>query len=366
MTDKKLRIGVVGLGIGRHQLNCFLDDDRVKVTAIAENAIKLRDDGENVEKFVAGMGAKLYRDGVEMINSGDIDAVSLAVTPKHRMVLLEAAAKRKMPVLMEKPMSANLAEAVKMARIIRDSGMFFMMEYPMRYFPQMVELRELIDNGTVGQVLSLNAELQTPWNPPETHWAWDPENGNGLLNEAIIHLYDTANYLCGTPVSVYAVGGHYFGKTNLEDSAILTVRYQDGAVATLNGGGLGTTAMAAEPLSVHVFGRGGEAIVTGRDWLYTTLKYASRTDKEPTTKTVEPPARFKLMGFNTREFARCVIENAPTACGLEAGLLAQCVVDAMKESIRTGQVAKVKTLKELLPPGPTRFVQTKITADARA
>ena len=348
MNTKKLRIGVVGLGIGRGQVRCFLEDERVQLVAVCDNAIKLRQDGMLVEDFARSIGVKLYRDGVEMINSGEIDAISLAVTPKHRMVLLEAAAAKKMPVLMEKPMAANLGEAVKMARVIKKSGIFFMMEYPMRYFPQLVEVKQLIDDGTLGQVWSLNAELQTGWNPPETSWVWDPNNGNGLLNEAIIHLYDTASYLCGKPTEVYAVGRHHMGKTNLEDSAVLTIRFENGSVAILNGGGLGTAAMAAEPMSVHVFAENGEALVTGRDWLYKSLTYATRTDKIRTEKSWEPPPRFQIMRYNTREFARCLLENVPTACDLEVGITAQCVVDAMKESIRTGKVAKVQSAQALI------------------
>ncbi len=348
MARNKLRVGVVGLGIGRGQVECLLEDERVQLSAIAENAIKLRRDGKLTEEFVASTGAKLYRDAVEMINSGDIEAVSLAVTPKHRLILLEAAAKEGLPVLMEKPMAASLDDAIAMARIIKSSGILFMMEYPMRYSPPMVKLRELIDTGVVGRVLSLNAELQTAWNPPEGHWAWDPANGNGLLNEGIIHLYDSANFLCGTPVEVYAVGGHYFGKTKLEDSAVLTIKYENGSVAVLNGGGLGTAAMAAEPMSIHVFGANGEAYVTGRDWQYKAIDFASRVDSKPTNIIWDTPPRFQLMKYNLHEFVSCVISKKPTTCGLKAGLQAQCVVDAMKESIRIGQVAKVKSVQEFI------------------
>ena len=346
MSPAKLRIGVIGLGIGRGHVECLLGDERVQLAAIGENAIKLRRDGMLTEEFVASTGAKLYRDAVEMINSGDINAVSLAVTPKHRLVLLEAAAKKGLPVLMEKPMAATLDDAIAMGRIIKKSGILFMMEYPMRYSPPLVKLRELIDSGVVGPVLSMNAELQTGWNPPEGHWAWDPTNGNGLLNEAIIHLYDSANFICGNPVEVYAVGRHYFGQTQLEDSAVLTIKYENGSVAVLNGGGLGTNAMAAEPMSMHVFGEKGEAIVTGRDWQYKAISFATRTDKAPTTLAWEVPPRFQLMRYNLREFVTCVINKQPTACGLVAGLKAQCVVEAMKESIRTGQVAKVRSVAE--------------------
>lgn len=348
MNDSKLRVGVVGLGIGLGHVECLLKDDRVQVAAIGENAVKLRRNGRSTEEFTASIGAKLYSDAVEMINSGEIDAVSLAVTPKHRLLLLEAAAKKGLPVLMEKPMAANLDDAIEMAKIIRDSGIFFMMEYPMRYSPPMVKLRELIDSGTVGPVLSLNAELQTSWNPPEGHWAWDAKNGNGLLNEAIIHLYDSANYLCGNPVEVYAVGGHYFGSTDLEDSAVLTIKYENGSVAVLNGGGLGTNAMGAEPMSVHVFGRNGEAIVTGRDWQYKTISYASRNDKTPTTSSWEPQARFELMRYNLLEFVSCILEKKPTECDWMAGIRAQMVVDAMQRSIRSGQVEKVRQIDETL------------------
>jgi predicted dehydrogenase len=348
MSQKKLRVGVVGLGIGRGHVECFLQDERVQLAAVGENALKLRRDGQLTEAFAASVGAKLYPDAVAMIESGDIDAVSLAVTPKHRMVLLEAAARRGLPVLMEKPMAATWEDSLAMARIVRRAGILFMMEYPMRYSPPIAKLRELIDTGVVGPVLSVNAELQTGWNPPAGHWAWDAANGNGLLNEAIIHLYDTTNFVCGNPVEVFAVGRHYFGRTDLEDSAVLTIKYENGSVAVLNGGGLGTNAMAAEPMSMHVFGVHGEALVTGRDWQYQAIRFATRTDQAPTALAWDVPPRFQLMRYTLREFVSCILERRPTACGLEAGLRAQGVVAAMKESIRTGKVAAVRSARDLI------------------
>ena len=99
-------------------------------------------------------------------------------------------------------------------------------------------------------------------------------------------------------------------------------------------------------MSMHVFGQNGEAIVTGRDWQYKAINFATRTDKAPTALSWETPPRFQLMRYNLREYVSCIISRQPTACGLVAGLKAQCVVEAMKESIRTGQVAKVRSVAE--------------------
>ena len=326
---------------------CFREDPRVELVAVADNVPRLRQDGQTPVGFAASIGVRHYVDAAEMISSGTIDAVSLAVRPVHRLPLLRAAAARRMPVLMEKPMSASIEEALEIARIVKDSGIFFMMEYPMRYFPQLVELRRLIDQDVVGKVWAMTGDIQTPWNPPAGSWVWNASDGNGLLNEAIIHLYDTAHFICGRPKNVYAVGRNHMGHGELEDSGAAIVRFEGGSVATLHGGGLGAAAMAAEPLSLHVYGESGEALVTGRDWLYKTLIHASRKDKEPTVRNWEPPPRFQIMRYNLREFVGCVLDGRPTGCGLEAGLVAQGIVDAIKRSMASGMAEPVRSFEGL-------------------
>ena len=76
----------------------------------------------SLTEYADSIGAAAYPDGVAMIENADIDAVSMCVSPKWREPLVVAAAKRQLPVIMEKPMAWDTAQGEKLARIATDAG----------------------------------------------------------------------------------------------------------------------------------------------------------------------------------------------------------------------------------------------------
>lgn len=144
---KDVKIGIVGLNLGQWHIETIAELEDAVVAAVADNAPKIKvppyGGGKQmtVVEYAKSIGANGYDDGVVMIESEDLDALSLCISPKYREPLLKAAAKKKVPVLMEKPMAGCLKQARQFAKIASDVGMMFMMEYPLRYFPVMERLK---------------------------------------------------------------------------------------------------------------------------------------------------------------------------------------------------------------------------------
>lgn len=342
MTDE-LKIGIVGLNLGQWQIETIAQLDGARVAAVTDNAPQIRvpEGGPmTVANYAATIDAIPYSDGVEMMEEADLHAVSLCVSPKHREPLLVAAAGRKLPVLMEKPMACCVAQAERVARIVEDAGIIFMMEYPLRFFPAMRRLKALLDAGPLGKPLSVTGELQACHKPGKDHWLWDPANGNGFLNECTTHLYDTLCFLCGKPRKVYASGRNYRGASDLEDSAVITIEFENGSYAAANGGGLGTSAFGV-PMFVHLYAENGEALVTGSNWMYDRIAWALAGDSEKTVEEFDLPPRRQIMRYNLEHFIQCVRDDATPSCGAEDGLNAQRIVEALKESIAAGQAVKL-------------------------
>ena len=288
-------------------------------------------------KYADSIGAVAYTDGVEMIENADIDAVSLCVSPKWREPLVVAAAKRKLPVNMEKPMASSAAQGEKLAEIASDAGIMLMMEYPLRFFPAMQKLKSLLDDGPLGKPLSVTGELQACFMYPKDHWTWDPQNGNGFLNESITHLYDTMCFICGTPVKVYAKGGSYKGASDMADAALAMIEFENGSYAAANGGAIGAKAFST-PMYVHVFAENGEARVTGPDWMYNKVEWATTDDTELSVQEYSLPQRRQIMIYNLEHFVECVRDGVAPSCDAEDGLNAMRIVDGLRESMATGNV----------------------------
>jgi predicted dehydrogenase len=335
-----VRLGIVGLGFGQRHVETAGGLEGVRVAAVADN----RPVGGKtpVADYARGIGAAGYDDGARMIAEADLDAVDLVVAPKFREPLLEAAAKRRLPVLMEKPMAVSVAQAERFARIVADAGIPLMIEYPMRFYPAIRRARELLYDGPLGKPWNVEGSLQTFWNPPAGHWTWDADNAGGLINECGCHLLDTLCFLCGSPSSVYAIGGNVMQLGGQPDTAAMVLRFDSGCTGVANVGGLGTWAMGV-PMQVRIFAENGEVRVRGNDWTCDTVDWSLRGwDAKLKTETHPAPPREELLRCNMAEFLRVVREGIEPPCGLADGLRVQRLIAAVVESIRTGRQANVQ------------------------
>jgi len=334
-----VKLGIVGLGFGQCHVGTVGKMDGVRVSAVADD--KPVGGQTPVAEYAAKIGAAAYADGVKMIAEADIDAVDIVVAPKFREPLLRAAAKRKLPVLIEKPMAANVAQAQTFAAIAAEAGIPLMIEYPMRFYPAVQRAAELLGAGPLGAPLNVEGNLQTFWNPPQGHWTWDADNVGGLINECSCHLLDTLCFLCGQPSSVFASGGNVMGMGEHPDTAAMLIEFAGGCTGVVNAGGLGTWAMGT-PMQIRVFAANGEARLSGRDWTYDRLDWALRGWEEKTKSEDHPaPPRQELLRCNMEQFLRVVREGIAPPCGPAEALRAQKLIAAAAESMRSRRSVRI-------------------------
>ena len=334
---REIRIGIVGLGFGTAHAETIANIDGLRVAAVADNAPMARGKKMSVADYAASIGAAAYSDGVKMIEEADIDAVDLVVAPQWREPLLVAAAKRKLPALMEKPMANNVAQAQRFARIASEAGIALMMEYPMRFHPAMQRMKALLYDGPLGKPLSVTAELQTMWNPQAGHWCWAQDVDGGAITECGCHLLDTVCSLCGRPTEVFAVGGNFKGHGKTVDSAALTIQFENGSHALANAGGLGSRAFNV-PMCVKVYAENGEALASGANWVYHKVAWALCGPNETLREeALEGPPRWEILRQNMMAFARVVRGEIAPPCTAEDGLVVQRLIAAMVKSIASGR-----------------------------
>ena len=341
-SDSEIRLGIVGMRLGLWHAGAIAEMDGVSIVAVSDN-VKGKLPGPNItlQEWADSLGADAYTDGVEMIKNADIDAVDLCVSPKWRVPLVEAASSRGLPVLLEKPWGTNMAHGQAIADIIKQSNLLHMVEFPLRYFPPIVALKELLDEGPIGRPFVVNAEIvmgEMPAKMPE-HWMWDPDNGNGAINENTCHVFDTICHLLGTPVSLHAFGASYHGaEPTLPDGAVANIRFESGAVASVTGGSLGANALRT-PTWLDVYAEKGQALVTGIDHMFDTLTWGrAEGEGEPTREHwPNPPLRTLIVRYAIEEFVNSVRTGEQPESDADAGLKALALAMAVNKSVATGE-----------------------------
>jgi predicted dehydrogenase len=124
-------------------------------------------------------------------------------------------------VVTEKPMTIDAEKCQEIIDAVKRTGRDVRVSFNYRYAPHNTKIRELIKNGVIGDVFSVNFE----WALNTQHgadyfrrWHRDKRNSGGLLVHKSTHHFDLVNFWLGTtPETVYAQGGlRFYGRENAE------------------------------------------------------------------------------------------------------------------------------------------------------
>jgi predicted dehydrogenase len=150
--------------------------------------------------------------------------------PQHHAIALAAIAAGK-AALVEKTFTATVAGAEEIIAAARQRQVFVMEAMWTRFQPAIVAARALIDDGAIGEVRQLQADLgvDRPYNPADR--LFDPAQGGGATLDLGVYVVSFAQYFLGTPDRVEVSGS--LAPTGVDAEAGLLLGYGDGRVATL-------------------------------------------------------------------------------------------------------------------------------------
>jgi UDP-N-acetylglucosamine 3-dehydrogenase len=133
-------------------------------------------------------------------------------------------------VLCEKPISTTVDDARAIISASEASGSQFRTAFPVRYLPSVVRTREIVRERSLGRILAING---TNHGQIPGGWFLDPElAGGGAVMDHTVHLADLLRWMLDVEVrSVYAEVDSFFGATETDDAAILTLELEGGSFA---------------------------------------------------------------------------------------------------------------------------------------
>lgn len=148
---------------------------------------------------------KWYDNADDLINDPDINAIYIATPPdSHKEYTLKAAKSGK-PVYVEKPMARNYKECISMVNACKKGNVDLYVAYYRRALPNILKVKEIVENGIIGDVRFVNINLQKPLSPEisglndnSTNWRIKPEiSGGGYFYDLASHQLDALDFLLG-------------------------------------------------------------------------------------------------------------------------------------------------------------------------
>jgi predicted dehydrogenase len=272
----EIRWGVVGPGrIAEKVVADFDVVEGARPVAVASRSL------ERAEKFAGRHGLeRAHGSYAEIVADPDVDVLYLATPhPQHHAVAM-AALRAGKALLVEKAFTATTAGAAEVIDLARATGVFTMEAMWTRFQPAVVALRELIADGAIGEVRSVQADLGVAREYDATDRLFSIELGGGALLDVGVYVVSFAQMLLGDPSSVTTTGSLFPSGADAE--AALLLAYGDGRSATLT-----TSLRHALPGQARVFGTAGWIDVLPRFHHPDTI-VLHRAGAEPETITRPP------------------------------------------------------------------------------
>lgn len=319
-----VRIALIGAGgfVTNVHLPNIRSDTNAKVQVIANRRGTSAGD---VARLLGG--AHATTDWREAIAREDVDLVVIGTRHDSHAEIAAAALTAGKAVLVEKPLGLSREEidAVWSAAAGSDR---LAIGFNRPFAPLARALAAEV-KAAGSEHLQLVYRVNAPL-PPE-HWLNDPATGGGRVQGEACHMFDFANWLCGTPVSVFAAALPAPPTLRTVESISATIVYAKGSVATIHYSGAGASAMPKERI---------EVLCGGRSWVLDDFKSLISYGTGATRTQSDRGGDKGHAALMAAALAACRGEQ-PFEPGLAAAYAAQSVALAALESIATGSARSV-------------------------
>ena len=204
-----MRVAVIGGGaMGQHHIRIYREMKDVELVGICDT------DMTRAISLAKSHNTTPYFDHNELLKQ-NLDAVSVVVpTTFHSKVALDVI-KSGTHLLVEKPIADTLENADTMINAAHDAKVKLMVGHIERFNPAVSKLKEIVDSGMLGKIVSISSRRVGPFNPRI--------RDVGIIMDLGVHDIDVISYLYGRKINeVYTIAGkdiHSF-----EDHASILLR----------------------------------------------------------------------------------------------------------------------------------------------
>ena len=363
---EKIRVGIVGAtvtpggsgwGANAHvpALQALPDYELKAICTAHEDTAKA-----SAEEFGAALA---FHDMSEMVAHPEVDLIAVVVrVPKHKE-LVTAAIEAKKPVCCEWPLGAHLAEASEMADAANAAGLPSLVGLQAQSAPAVMYARDIIANGDIGEVVSVNARVivnAIPVRGDGRIWQGIRKNGanpmtipGGHAIDALCHMLGEFTEISARVTTRIGMWKHAVTGDDFPVDAPDTVT----AVGVLEGGAEVSYQVASVPQNasgtrMEIYGHKGTLVLTSNSVNIGPSQLQQAVGDAEMTEAV-PPNSYRLIptemaagpGRNVAQayarFAAAMRSGSSNAPDFGDAVRRHALIDAMERSHESGQVIKL-------------------------
>jgi len=193
-SERVLGVGVIGLGgASLAMIPKFVQNPNFRIAAAADI------DAEIMQRFRKDFpDAESYDDAARLCASRNVELVYIATPNRFHAEHARMALENKKHVLIEKPMTIDIAGAEQMIATAKRNGVLLGVNVKHSFEPRVLRLREMTRTGELGRLRMINSWRFNDWLfRPRTAEELTPEFGGGILWRQGAHHFDFIRTIAG-------------------------------------------------------------------------------------------------------------------------------------------------------------------------
>lgn len=335
-SQRKIRYAVVGLGwfAQAAALPAFEHAENSELVAlVSDDSKKLQELSQKykIRKIYS------YEEYEDCLNSGEIDAVYIALPNHLHREFTERAAQAAIHVLCEKPMAITEEDCEAMIKATQDNGVRLMIAYRLHLEEANMEAVEIVRSGQIGEPRIFNSVFTQQ--VEEGNIRLRKAVGGGTIPDIGIYCINAARYLFqDEPIEVFATSANNGEQrfSEVEEMATAILRFPQERLAIF------TCSFGAAPTSTYqIIGTKGDLRVNPAYAWQGELKHFLTINGETQERSFTPKDQ---LAAEFVYFSDCILQNQePEPSGME-GLNDVRIIRALYHSIETGQFVKISAL----------------------
>jgi predicted dehydrogenase len=252
--SRKVRYGMVGGGQGAfigavHRIAAAIDQ-QIELVCGAFSSDPARSKASGAELFLPGSRCygtfeEMFKAEARLPADERMEFVAI-VTPNHvHFPPAKLALESGFHVLSDKPATLNLAEAKKLAEIVKKTGKLYGLTHNYTGYPLVKEARALVAAGKLGKIRKVVVEYPQGWlatrleasGQKQAAWRTDPKKSGaaGSIGDIGTHAENLAEYITGLQIQELAADLTAFVKgRKLDDDGNVLLRFKGGAKGVLH------------------------------------------------------------------------------------------------------------------------------------
>ena len=331
MADEKVRLASIGLANwGTMLANAANRAGNVEIIRCFTRTESAR------EEFAEKFGCRPAASFEEVLMDSEVEGILIATPHSTHTDLITQAASAGKHVFVEKPLTLTVADANKCIDATEKAGVTLLIGHHRRRQGANRRIREMIDEGALGMIHALEANLSNPnGQNPRSGWRNDPaECPAGGMTGLGVHMVDNLQYLTGPAKRVSAFSKQLFGAGNLDDVTNIILEYESGPLGYI-------TTCYVTPKQCTTSAHGTEASAWSED--EGGRLYLQKKDENQRNELSVDGS--DALAEEIQEFGKCIRGEAAPETDGKAAREVVAVLESIVESAKSGRVVEVSEIR---------------------